>query len=202
MTQSDRPMGARAGRRRTGSGRAVDVLLIAGPAGSGKSTLGAALAARGRLPLLDLDTLTNPLLDALGPEPPAGHWNDASWRSVVRPARYACLLAVAAEQVRTGTGAILVAPFSAEMSGGSEWEDLVSAVAPAVPVVCWLASSAALRSARIAARAEPRDRAAAAGTNASSPPRVPHLGLDAALPTAAQVEQVFSVFTVPDAPAS
>lgn len=40
-------------------------VLVAGVAGSGKSTLAMALAQELGLPVLDLDTLTNPLLDAL-----------------------------------------------------------------------------------------------------------------------------------------
>ena len=43
----------------------VAVVAVAGVAGSGKSTLGRALAVGLGLPLLDLDAVTNPLLDRL-----------------------------------------------------------------------------------------------------------------------------------------
>ena len=46
-------------------GPPVGTLAVAGVAGSGKSTLGRALATALRLPLLDLDAVTNPLLDRL-----------------------------------------------------------------------------------------------------------------------------------------
>ena len=47
-------------------------VAVAGVAGSGKSTLGRALATALHLPLVDLDAVTNPLLDRLvGPVLPA-----------------------------------------------------------------------------------------------------------------------------------
>ncbi len=178
----------------------MQVIAVAGPAGSGKSTLAAVLAARTRLPLLDLDTLTNPLLDALGAYLPSGHWNDDDWRSVVRPARYACLLAAAADQVRAGNGAIVVAPFTAELAGGDEWRRLLAAVAPATPLVCWLDPGAAVRAERIASRAESRDLVAGPGS-ARVPPVVAHLALDADRPTAELVDRVVSELAVRRAPA-
>ena len=86
------------------------VVVVAGPAGAGKSTLGRALAAEMRAALLDLDDLTNPILDALWSG--AGHWNDGEHRALVRPARYAVLRAAAAAQVATGVDVVLVAPFT------------------------------------------------------------------------------------------
>lgn len=87
------------------------VVVVAGPAGAGKSTLGRALAAQMHAALLDLDDLTNPILDALWSG--AGHWNDPEHRALVRPARYAVLRAAAAAQVATGVDVVLVAPFTA-----------------------------------------------------------------------------------------
>ena len=164
--------------------------MVAGPAGSGKSTLGEALAVRTGLPLLDLDTLTNPLLDVLGVHLPSGHWNDTRWRPVVRPARYACLLGAAADQVRAGVGAVLVAPFTAELAGGDDWQRLLAAVAPVEPVVCWLDAPVPVRSARVAARGAARDRASTAEPTPAASPRIAHLRLDAALPTAQLVDRI------------
>ncbi len=161
----------------------MTVWVVAGPAGSGKSTLGRALATRRGAVLLDLDTVTNPLLDAVGELlAPDGHWNDPGRRHDVRPARYAALLAVAADQVVDEI--VLVAPFSAELRGGSEWEHLLAAVAPEVPRVVWLDGSAALFEARRVERGEPRD---AFPVPAQTTPAVPHQRVDAAAPTAVQL---------------
>jgi sugar-phosphatase len=161
----------------------MTIWVVAGAAGSGKTTLGRELARRTGAVLLDLDTVTNPLLDALGPAlAPGGHWNDPALRADVRPARYATLLAVAADQVSHEI--VLVAPFTAELRGGPEWAALLAAVEPAVPRVVWLQGTPALREARRTARGEVRDRYP---DIPQEPPLVPHEHLDAAAPTSVQV---------------
>ena len=156
------------------------VWCVAGQAGSGKSTLGRHLAATLGATLLDLDTVTNPLLDALTERlVPGGHWNDEALRDVVRPARYACLLATARDQRDTGLDLVLVAPFTAELTGGQAWADLRAAVEPAEPRMIWLDASPELLEQRIADRGEPRD----AGRSVGAPltPVVPHVRIDASL---------------------
>lgn len=164
--------------------------MIAGPAGSGKSTLGRALARRVGASLLDLDDITNPLLDSLGPVvAPGGHWNDPEHRAVVRPARYAALRSVAAAQIGAGRDVVLVAPFTAELAGGPAWDALVDAVAPASTIVVWLDAPAGALAQRVRDRDDPRD----VGDNSVAPPDpplVPHLRVEAALRTAEQVEAI------------
>ncbi|HEY6932207.1 MAG TPA: AAA family ATPase [Marmoricola sp.] len=161
--------------------------VVAGPAGSGKSTLGRALAGATAAALLDLDSVTNPLLDALGPALSAdGHWNDDRLRALVRPARYACLLATARDQVQAGVDLVLAAPFTAELQGGEEWRRLLAALAPVTPTVVWLDASAAVRQQRMASRGEARDVGRAAARAAA--PQVPHVRLEATMPTADQLE--------------
>jgi sugar-phosphatase len=165
----------------------MHVWCVAGPAGSGKSTLGRGVAATAGATLLDLDTITNPLLDALGDRLAAGgHWNDDALRDLVRPARYACLLAAARDQRATGLDLVLVAPFTAELAGGPEWTALCDAVAPAEPRMVWLDADAELLRERVAARGEPRD----AGRETGTPPQpvVPHVRVDARFPVERQVE--------------
>jgi sugar-phosphatase len=161
----------------------MTVWVVAGPAGSGKTTLGRALAGRLGAVLIDLDRVTNPLLDALGDQvAPGGHWNDPRLRPTVRPARYTALLAVASDQVAENL--VLVAPFTAELRGGPEWSALLAAVAPAVPRVVWLDASPAVLAARRDARGEDRDRFPPASPES---PRVPHQRVDAAASTEAQL---------------
>jgi sugar-phosphatase len=168
----------------------VRAVVVAGAAGTGKSTLGEALARRTGAVLLDLDSLTNTLLDTLfvGTGQP-GHWNDDRNRPVVRPARYAALLDVAATQVRLGHDVVLVAPFSAELRGGPEWRDLDRALGHAQVLVVWLHASTDVLQRRVAGRAAARD---GARTSPATPtaPYVPHLPLDATLPTDEQVRAV------------
>lgn len=166
----------------------MTVWMVAGPAASGKTTLGRALAWRLGAVMLDLDTVTNPLLDALGDQiAPGGHWNDPRLRASVRPARYAALLAVASDQVVDEL--VLVAPFTAELRGGAEWSAVLDAVRPALPRVAWLDGPPRLFAARREVRGEARDRFLAADPE---PPRVRHQRVDAAATTEAQVAALLS----------
>lgn len=171
----------------------LTAFVVAGRAGAGKSTLGLALARATGAVLLDLDTLTNPLLDLLHAGE-AGHWNDDGRRSVVRPARYAALRAVASTQVSLGLDVVLVAPFTAELGGGTEWRQLRGMLAPADPRVVWLHAPAEVLAQRVRGRAEPRD-AGERSVVAVVPPRVPHLAVDATLPTEEQVSLVLELGT-------
>ena len=150
------------------------VVLVAGPAGAGKSTLGRALATRIRAALLDLDDLTNPILDAIWTG--AGHWNDPEHRALIRPARYAVLRAAAAAQVASGVDVVLVAPFTAELAGRDEWAALTAAVAPAEPFVVWIDAPADVLAARVQERADARD--SRTESRPAVGPAIPHLRVD------------------------
>lgn len=164
--------------------------VVGGGAGAGKSTLGKALAASTGAVLLDLDTVTDGLLDHLFPVTGLpGHWNDDRYREWVRPARYAALLDVAAEQLGLGRDVVLTAPFSAELGGGPEWETLRGTLSSAALLVVWLYASDQVRSSRVRERGELRD-SAAAGPRVPETPSVPHLALDATMATDAHVAEV------------
>jgi sugar-phosphatase len=163
------------------------VVMVAGPAGAGKSTLGRALAADMGAALLDLDDLTNPILDALWP-PEQGHWNDPEHRAVVRPARYAVLRAAAAAQVGSGVDLVLVAPFTAELAGGEEWAALTAAVAPAEPFVVWMDVAVDVLAARLRERGAERDDGSE-GSPAKEP-AVAHLRVDGTSATTDLVAKV------------
>ncbi len=165
------------------------IVVVAGPAGSGKSTLGLQLARALRLPYLDLDTVTNPLLERLSIFlPEQMHWNDSRLRDTVRPARYLALRAALADQVAAGVGAVVVAPFTSELRGGVEWDELVES-AGEVPVVVWVNASPMVLAERRAARSADRD-AYIADAAPTGPPTVAHLSVDATDTTARQVETV------------
>lgn len=169
----------------------MTVWVVAGPAGSGKTTLGRALARSLGAALLDLDSVTNPLLEGLADlVAPGGHWNEPHRRELVRPARYAALLATARDQVPSGVDVVLVAPFTAELRGGPEWERLREAVAPATVRVVWLRAGPDLLATRVALRGEPRDDGRPGAVVVS--PVVDHLPVDAAASTDDQLAQVLA----------
>ena len=164
------------------------VIAVTGVAGSGKSTLGRALAERLGAALLDLDSVTNPLLDALPADAPGGHWLSSVHAADIRRGRYAALRAVASDQIATTGAAVLVAPFTAELAGGEEWDLLCAAVAPAPIQVIHVAGDAALIAGRRARRGEARD--AHRSDDPLEPPRVPVLEIDAELSTAQQLDRL------------
>ncbi|MBU2670301.1 HAD-IA family hydrolase [Actinoplanes bogorensis] len=158
-------------------------VVVSGVAGSGKSTLGRALATALAAPLLDLDSLTNPLLDALPPDALGGHWLASPHAALIRDGRYAALRAAAHDVIATAGRAVLVAPFTAELRGGPEWTAL-SAAAGAVTVI-HLEGTDDLFATRRAIRTEPRDRHRV--PEPLEPPAVPVIRIDAELTTEQQL---------------
>ncbi|KID31468.1 haloacid dehalogenase superfamily protein, subfamily IA, variant 3 with third motif having DD or ED [Prauserella sp. Am3] len=156
------------------------VLAVAGPAGSGKTTLGRGLATDLGAPLLDLDTLTATLLDRLHGPVLREHWLSAPHGDTIRAARYAALRATAADVVTTAGTAVLVAPFTAELSGGPEWHALVDALSGADLRMVHLTGDPALFARRRAARGAARDTHRPADSPPAAP-RVPHIAVDAQL---------------------
>ncbi len=158
-------------------------IALSGEAGSGKTTLGRALARQLRLPLIDLDSVTNPLLDAL---PASQHWLTGPDARAVRDGRYAALRAVARDAIGTAGAAVVVAPFTVELGGGAAWEALQEACGPVqlVRVVGDPALFAARRSGRGAARDAHRP------DQPSPEVRVPVIEVDADLTTAQQLARL------------
>lgn len=134
------------------------VIAICGSAGSGKTTLAHALAGTLQLPILDLDTITNPVLDAVSLLLPGRHWNAPEHHQLIRDARYAALRGAVADVVSVGLGAVLAAPFSEELRGGEAWVALNAAAAPAPTHFVYIAGSPELLAERRRLRAATRDQ--------------------------------------------
>ncbi|MET0418330.1 MAG: AAA family ATPase [Actinoplanes sp.] len=131
---------------------------MAGVAGSGKSTLGRALASALQAPMLDLDSMTNPLLDSLPAVVFGGHWLASPISGEIRDGRYAALRAVTRDTVATAGRAVLVAPFTAEQRGGAAWRRLCEAGGAADLHVVHIDGDPTVFAARRAQRSEERDR--------------------------------------------
>ncbi|MFV0406872.1 MAG: AAA family ATPase [Propioniciclava sp.] len=162
-------------------------VIIAGVAGSGKSTLGRAVARVLGLPLVDLDSVTNPLLDALTTTM-AGHWLSGPAAEQVRAGRYAALRSVSRDIVATHGAVVVVAPFTAELRGGDAWEALLQAIAPGEPVVVHLVGDPDLLAERRRRRGEPRD--VHRPDSPAVDPVMPVITLDTALSTQQQLTQL------------
>jgi mannitol-1-/sugar-/sorbitol-6-phosphatase len=157
------------------------VVIVAGAAGSGKSTV-AAVAARA-LPaaLLDIDVTFGPIVPLL-----AGHA-----RTVVREAIYEGLAETAANAAQAGASVVIAAPFTRERRDPHAWERLRErcAEAGAEAVMAWLRVPDAMLLERLAVRGAGRDAAKLANPAAwlceatpEVPPTVPHIELDGTRP--------------------
>lgn len=163
-------------------------VIVAGTAGSGKSTLGRAIAERLRAPLVDLDSVTTPLLDALPDETLGGHWLTSPQASVIRAGRYAAVRATAADALSTAGRVVVVAPFTAELAGGDEWQALRAALSPTEPHVVHVDGDPAVLASRRSSRGAARD--AHRPDTAPVAPSIPVISVDAELSTAQQLARV------------
>ena len=163
-------------------------VVVAGTAGSGKSTLGRAIAESLRAPLVDLDSVTTPLLETLPAEILGGHWLTSPHAAAIRAGRYAALRATAADALSTAGRVVVVAPFTAELTGGAEWEALVAALAPVEPHVVYVDGDPGVLASRRSLRGASRD----AHRPETEPvaPTVPVTVVDAELSTAQQLARV------------
>lgn len=167
-------------------------VVVAGTAGSGKSTLGRALASALRAPLVDLDSVTTPLLDALSADVLGGHWLTSPHAAAIRAGRYAALRATAADALSTAGRVVVVAPFTAELAGGAEWQQLRDALAPAEPHVVHVDGDPAVLASRRSSRGASRD--AYRPDTAPVAPAIPVTAVDAELSTAQQLARILPAF--------
>jgi predicted kinase len=140
------------------------VHVVAGPAGSGKSTIGRALAELTGALVLDQDVATNPLMAQLAVLVGAGDDLDhPGLRGPVRRARYQCLIDIAVDNRRIGRDVVMIAPFTTESADPEAWAELVRQLVPAQVHLIWVTVPPEVALARRVHRNLARDRSALAG---------------------------------------
>lgn len=171
-------------------GAEVPVVLITGPPGAGKSTVGRAVAGQLGAALIDQDTATGPLTAVVAGLVGVAALDDHRLAGPTRAARYETLTALAEDNVRAGTPVVLVAPFTLERGHLEAWEalELRLRTAGGVPKLIWLRVDASVAVARVRTRGAERDAAKPAaadplsGVTRDAEPVVPHVAVDAAAP--------------------
>lgn len=161
---------------------APTLIAIAGIPGSGKTTIGRAVATELGAALLDLDTLTNPLVRVLADQLGAGdNFDHPALRGAVREARYRSLKDAAADVASAGISAVVVAPFTTELAEAAAWQAFSAGAQHALLIEVRIDPSSAAQ--RRAARGLPRDLAGSGQvTDLPAPSTVAHLAVDGTQP--------------------
>jgi len=184
--------------------RAVEAIVVCGVPGSGKTTFAHGLARRLHWPLLDLDTLTNPLFQYAGGEflvdvPSPG----LNVRASINDIRYTCLFDTAQENLALGINVILVAPFTSERVFPEAWARLTEYLAiPGHRVhLAWLDTPPAEVVKRMQLRGAARDIKKLKESHrfltpdVTAPPRVAHTRVDGLQTPTEQIEHFFAEFS-------
>ena len=119
-------------------------LVVAGPPGSGKTTMAAQAAAQMRAALIDKDALEWPLARAALNAAGAAK-DDAYYNSTVKPAAYETCFRVAEQNCRHGLDVVLVAPFTSHVRDAGFLADLEKRFEARVALVWVVAAPDVLR---------------------------------------------------------
>lgn len=176
-------------------------MVVCGPPGVGKTRTGAALAQRLPAALLDLDSITNPLVDVIAAAMGVrGDYASPDLARLVREPRYACLTAAARDCLQAGLPVVMVAPFTRERTDPKAWQRLSASLRDAngEPCLVWLRADEQLVRSRMGHRDADRDQVMLAGERGIDvlPPVVPHLEVDATLTPESQAEELVKQFSM------
>jgi predicted kinase len=163
-------------------------VVVTGPPASGKSTVAAAVARHLGATLIDLDAVTEPLVDIIGSLINVDDLDDPRLAALTRDARYECITRIAEENLRAGNAVVLVAPFTQERQNLRAWESLSQRLHVAgggTVTMVWLQLDAQSVLQRLRHRLAPRDQAKLEDEGRFlarldlGPPVGPHVAIDA-----------------------